>query len=43
MSDCRVSPRPKKGIEIISAGGINDGSQMRPHTERLQATNAAPC
>ena len=62
MTDCRVSPRPAQGIEIIaagqsnrgmqfaseyadfnfiSAGGINDVAQVRPHTERLQAANAA--
>lgn len=62
MTDCRVSPRPAQGIEIISAGqsnrgmqfaseyadinfisagGINDVSQVRPHTERLLAANAA--
>ena len=62
MTDCRVSPRPQTGIEIISAGqsnrgmqfaseyadynfisagGINDVSQVRPHTERLLAANAA--
>jgi len=62
MTDCRVSPRPAQGIEIIaagqsnrgmqfaseyadfnfiSAGGINDVTQVRPHTERLQAANAA--
>jgi len=62
MTDCRVSPRPAQGIEIIaagqsnrgmqfaseyadfnfiSAGGINDVTQVRPHTERLLAANAA--
>ena len=62
MTDCRVSPRPAQGIEIIaagqsnrgmqfaseyadfnfiSAGGINDVAQVRPHTERLLAANAA--
>jgi len=62
MTDCRVSPRPAQGIEIIaagqsnrgmqfaseyadfnfiSAGGINDVTQVRPHTERLMAANAA--
>ncbi len=62
MTDCRVSPRPALGIEVISAGqsnrgmqfaseyadynfisagGINDVSQVRPHTERLLAANAA--
>ena len=62
MEDCRVSPRPMKKIEIISAGqsnrgmqfaaehadynfisagGINDISQVRQHTERLLAANAA--
>ena len=62
MTDCRVSPRPAQGIEIIaagqsnrgmqfaseyadfnfiSAGGINDVIQVRPHTGRLQAANAA--
>ncbi len=61
MTDCRVSPRPPQGIEIISAGqsnrgmrfaseyadynfisagGINDIAQVRPHTERLLAANA---
>jgi len=62
MTDCRVSPRPETGIEVISAGqsnrgmqfaseyadynfisagGINDVAQVRPHTERLLAANAA--
>jgi pyrimidine oxygenase len=62
MTDCRVSPRPAQGIEVISAGqsnrgmqfaseyadfnfisagGINDVAQVRPHTERLLAANAA--
>ncbi|MBC7432112.1 MAG: pyrimidine utilization protein A [Rubritepida sp.] len=61
MTDCRVSPRPATGIEVISAGqsnrgmrfaseyadinfisagGINDVAQVRPHTERLLAANA---
>ena len=62
MTDCRVSPCPPRGIQIISAGqsnrgmqfaaefadynfisagGINDVAQVRPHTERLLAANAA--
>jgi pyrimidine oxygenase len=62
MSDCRVSPKPMRQIDIISAGqsnrgmrfaaeyanynfisagGINDTAQVRPHTERLVAANAA--
>ncbi|MBR0644114.1 pyrimidine utilization protein A [Plastoroseomonas hellenica] len=62
MTDCRVSPKPTRQIDIISAGqsnrgmrfaaeyadynfisagGINDIAQVRPHTERLVAANAA--
>jgi len=62
MTDCRCSPQPLHGIEIIaagqsnrgmqfaaeyadynfiSAGGINDIAQVRPHTERLVAATAA--
>jgi pyrimidine oxygenase len=62
MTDCRVSPTPARGIDIIaagqssrgmrfaaeladynfiSAGGINDIGQVRQHTDRLAAANAA--
>lgn len=62
MTDCRVSPKPMRQIDIISAGqsnrgmrfaaeyadynfisagGINDIAQVRPHTERLVAANTA--
>ena len=62
MTDCHVSPRPTRKIDVISAGqsargmrfaaeyadydfisagGINDDSQVAAHTERLAEANAA--